>query len=125
MSRSTPIAQLPPPDQMGVSDEAAYLAQELQQSALMAAPAPSPAAPAYHHQGAVAPPAAAAPVGLGASPDVKLAVIVLVIFALLSNEPITTMLTERVPGMGNPWVSVAVRAVAAAALVVVLHKVLA
>lgn len=114
MSRSTPIAQLPPPN-----DEAAFLAQELQQSALMApAPAPAPVQPSY-------PVGAATSSGVGASPDVKLAVIVLAIFALLSNEPIATMLSERVPGMGNPWVSVAVRAAAAAALVVVLHKVLA
>ena len=136
MSRSTPLNQLPQPSQAGVlgdmpEDDSAIqaVANEIRHSALVQQQLQQqqqyPASSLFDGGGVIA--AAPAPVSRGGdglnSPDVKLALLILIFFALFGNDMVATMLAERVPGMSNPWVSLLVRGAAMAALVVVINRV--
>jgi len=127
MSRSTPLNQLPQPSQAGMlgdgimpDDDAAIhaMASEIRHSAL-SQQQQQQMQPMYEGGGG-----GGSYAGI-ASPDVKLAILILIFFALFGNDMVATMLAERVPGMSNPWVSLLVRGAVMAALVVVINRVFA
>ena len=132
MSRSTPLNQLPQPSQAGMlgdsmpdEDSAIQaMASEIRYSALANQQGGQPAPLHMLDGGGGVPPTAPHATGI-ASPDIKLAILILIFFALFGNDMVATMLAERVPGMSNPWVSLLVRGVVMAALVVVINRVFA
>lgn len=122
MSRSTPLNQLPQPNQAGLlgdnilPDEDAdiqAMASDIRNSALAQQPIQQQQQQQMHATPQIA------------SPEIKLAILILIFFVLFGNDMVATMLAERVPGMSNPWVSLLVRGVVMAALVVVINRVFA
>lgn len=117
MSKSTPISQLPQPNQAGMmmagelpDDDATIqsVTREIRQQPMMAYPQPQ---------------MQQAPSGRpDVTPDAKLAIIVVIVALLLFNNTVADMVAEKVPGMSNPWLSLAVRAAIAAVLIVAVNR---
>lgn len=132
MSKSTPInqlpiaiPQLPPPDDRVYNDIEQNI-QEVQN------PYVQPAYPKYQQQPQYMQqqlppqqqqyeeePTRARFVSSG---DIKLFVIVLVLYFVLTNEKVINLIASKIPGLSNPIASLVVRGVLVAALVVVTNK---
>jgi len=136
MSKSTPInqlpiaiPQLPPPDDRVYSDieqniqevQNPYVQpvypkyQQQQQPQYMQQQLPQQAQQQQYEEEPVK-------VRFVSSGDIKLFVIVLVLYFVLTNDKVINLIASKIPGLSNPIASLVVRGILVAALVVVTNK---